>query len=535
MARTTTARTSHASRNPTQSLIPCRQRPSNRKGESAAVKASRALASAERKERQALLDADIDAYYADQGQFIQQMALKHKKPVKYMLSLISHQANYKKARKPSLLNAIIHDMSVKANDDGEATKLADLRAELDERCTEYDDGYDGYVKALEETEKLRLVAQLLDHRDTKKRGARATNKAAAMDALAAADRISDELANLYDRTGVQGFYVLSRGNADDAALPRVGESAGSLGFMQQVLDVAPLDLLRKFEQWCCTQDAGGRAANTVSQIRKEIVALILGGLRKATNNKQTVMSYQHYDSDVRAAHKVEIVGWPMGEIPFRTIGKISEMGQLRKLREMLQSGEIKWVNMTKSQLTELNANLAARRTANGGSLKTRKPRADKGKSRKGKAATKPVADDDSDGSASSSDEEDDDDDGDDGDEDDEDDRCAFVTPCLVPTTTTTTSTSAGAASLNVAAASTTATAAAPTASTAAAAEAPPTSKKRKAQDDSSAPAKKARKERSDKGVRRAGAGTPVFDVAAKKPRKARKDKGAKRSAPVAAA
>jgi hypothetical protein len=100
---------------------------------------------------------------------------------------------------------------------------------------------------------------------------------------------------------VQGFYVLSRGNADDAALPRVGESAGSLGFMQQVLDVAPLDLLRKFEQWCCTQDAGacvssyfsqwhllslagGRAANTVSQIRKEIVALILGGLRKSSSS-----------------------------------------------------------------------------------------------------------------------------------------------------------------------------------------------------------------------------------------------------------
>ncbi|KAJ7232138.1 hypothetical protein C8J57DRAFT_1533308 [Mycena rebaudengoi] len=213
------AQTSHASHNPTQTLNPCCQHPSNRKGESTAVKASRALVGAECKERQAQLDIDIDTYYVDQGQFIQEMAAKHKKPVKHMLNLIMHQMSHKKTRKPTLHNTIIHDMihtDVVAAE-GQSPKLAVLQAEFDNICAEHDRGYNGYVKDLSETEQLCLMAQLLEHHDMKKRGARASNKATAMDTLATGKRISDEMSNLFDCTGVQGFYALSHGNADDAA------------------------------------------------------------------------------------------------------------------------------------------------------------------------------------------------------------------------------------------------------------------------------------------------------------------------------
>ncbi|KAJ7204602.1 hypothetical protein C8J57DRAFT_945511, partial [Mycena rebaudengoi] len=92
------------------------------------------------------------------------------------------------------------------------------------------------------------------------------------------------------------------------------------------------------------------------------------------------MRYKHYNVDIRAVLKVEIAGWP-DHIAFTSLGNISTMGELREICEKLRSGAIHWMNMTKSQLAELNVELAALRAKNGGSLKVRKERSDKGKTR----------------------------------------------------------------------------------------------------------------------------------------------------------
>lgn len=65
-----------------------------------------------------------------------------------------------------------------------------------------------------------------------------------------------QILNLHERTGVRAFAIFSRGNPDDTALPYCVDSDGALDFFVQVLGLSAADVMRKFEQWNCTQDDG---------------------------------------------------------------------------------------------------------------------------------------------------------------------------------------------------------------------------------------------------------------------------------------
>jgi hypothetical protein len=62
--------------------------------------------------------------------------------------------------------------------------------------------------------------------------------------------------DLFERTGVRGFSLLSRGHPDDAALPAFAASGKAQRFILERLKIQPADLIRQFEQWSCTQDKG---------------------------------------------------------------------------------------------------------------------------------------------------------------------------------------------------------------------------------------------------------------------------------------
>jgi hypothetical protein len=122
---------------------------------------------------------------------------------------------------------------------------------------EIDDGAAFDEQSLGKVEYDRLMDQLEEKRQTKTRGARATNKAAANDVRKTSMSIGEQLTNLYERTGVRAFAIFSQGNADDDALPQAVDSDNTLEFFLQEMGTDQLDVMRKFEYYSCTMDEGG--------------------------------------------------------------------------------------------------------------------------------------------------------------------------------------------------------------------------------------------------------------------------------------
>ncbi|KAJ7080783.1 hypothetical protein B0H15DRAFT_953380 [Mycena belliarum] len=444
----------HARRNPGKQTQPSRRRATV----SAAAKSTNALNSAERKRRRIALEDDIDGFYEFRGEEIIRLADLHSVKESVVRKMICNVNNIKQTRRPSLRSAYLHDMGLKAKADGSSKKLHELQGELAAaiEAGEVD------LWSLGEEEEKRLLDQLIEHRGTQKRGMRATNRAAAMDGTQTAQHIGDSILDLFERTGIRGFAMFSRGNPDDAALPHVVDSDDALEFFQQVYDIPWVDALRAFERYSCSLDNKPKDNNNLSFVRKQIISLVLGGLRKVAKDRSANMSYEHYDYDIRELKACELLGWP-SDITLERPSKMTAE-HARKIRDMLVSGTIQWHRMSKEDHTELVQTQEAKRRETGAPAKKRAGRSDLGTKRgpqknkktsrkKGKA--KATTDDESD------DESDDDSGEDTGDEngedtgDDEDEEDAAMPTAAaksappaastaVPTTTTTSPGAAGA-------------------------------------------------------------------------------------------
>ncbi|KAJ7475392.1 hypothetical protein B0H11DRAFT_2235344 [Mycena galericulata] len=163
----------------------------------------------------------------------------------------------------------------------------------------------------------------------------------------------------------------------NAVLPHVVDSDDSAKFFKQVLGVDVLDALRKFEQYSCTLDDGEKDRNDIASVRKQIVMLILEGLRKLKRSKTACMNYVQYDLDVRHKLGIELSGWP-GSIEMQRPALL-RADDARTIRDMLRSGAIHWTPLTKSQKEDLAEELAEARED--GPLRQRKERSDRGKPR----------------------------------------------------------------------------------------------------------------------------------------------------------
>ncbi|KAF8178797.1 hypothetical protein K438DRAFT_1977632 [Mycena galopus ATCC 62051] len=345
MARTVPA--AHAMRNPAKRVQLSRRRT----GYSGGSKATRVLTAIENKVKKIAFNKDMDEFFADQDQRIREIATAHKKKIPTVKNLVFSRSQYKAARaaKAEGKTMILEDYQEELREEIEAGNLTALEAEISD------------------TEKTRVIDQLTEFRALKRRG----------------------LMDLYERTGIRGFTLLSRGHADDAALPHAVDSDDALNFFAQVMGMPTVDVVRKFEQWCCTQDSGSREKNNINSVRKEVSKLVAEGLRKIKNNVKVKMDYVNYDVDIREAKGVELAGWPI-DVP---VARPSTMNveTARRVRDMLRSGAIHWTPLTRTQQKELAAEHNAQREALGsGSLKKRAERSDKGHTR-GPRACKPAA------------------------------------------------------------------------------------------------------------------------------------------------
>jgi hypothetical protein len=112
-----------------------------------------------------------------------------------------------------------------------------------------------------------------------------------------------------------------------------------------------------------------------------------------TKNKKLKikMSYANFDTDIKMAWKVKLVGWP-DDIPFVKPSELGSGDRVRRICSMVRSSQIHWVYLGLDEIAELEADIERRRAA--GTLhKARKPRADKGGKHK---STQRCRDDDED-------------------------------------------------------------------------------------------------------------------------------------------
>ncbi|KAJ6538064.1 hypothetical protein B0H19DRAFT_1079140 [Mycena capillaripes] len=369
MSRTRTPTLStHSIRNPARAVQPTRKRS---KKTDHVSKATAALKAAQDLQTRVHFHTDVDAFYDYKNTLKTTLAKKYNRNPAYINKLLSNGTQYATTRKVSMRNAIMHDLSLKAKDAGEASDLKTLRNNLSP------EGYEEIRDSMSDAELKRVTKQLEEHRKLKHRGIRATNKAAAADAMQNANRIGDVLIDSYERAGVRGIALFMRGHPDDPSVPYIVDSDETRSFFQAVLGCSVFDVLRKLELWSCTRDKAIKNTNSRDGVQKEVAELLTTGLRKIKNNKTLAMAYSNYREEIVHKLGVELAGWPE-TIRMRRPSKMSA-ADARSIRDKLRSGEICWVRLTRAQRDAVAEEIDRLRAE--GMLKQCKERSDKGLAR----------------------------------------------------------------------------------------------------------------------------------------------------------
>ena len=105
-------RTTWAKRNPSAKVQPVTE---PKRKLTAAEKATRKIASAQRKESQAALNAAIAEYLQHRAEKFEEIAAEHNVKVSKIAVMVEASTHYKKERRVTLQNAIVHFMSEKIN------------------------------------------------------------------------------------------------------------------------------------------------------------------------------------------------------------------------------------------------------------------------------------------------------------------------------------------------------------------------------------------------------------------------------------
>ncbi|KAF8229076.1 hypothetical protein L208DRAFT_1288432 [Tricholoma matsutake] len=283
---------------------------------------------------------EINMFFDLQDTEITQLAKKFNKSEVKIKQLLSNKTNYQKTCALSLQNVLVHAkdsdrLSLQDHDHGDRLNLAQIQKLMDD---------DTNMQHLSKTQQKEYINDLQAHCDSKTTGARASNVAAAVDCHTSIARVSLEIRNLSERTGVCAFIFFTHTHIHDSTIPAWANSDNATAFVSEVLDLEPMDLLAKLEQWACimkTSDndhplAGGVQENLQS-MRSDCMHLIINGLHKYNIR----MCYKNYQWDIVTKHKAKIIGWPT-TIKFANPSEIGTVEEIQKLHQALKVGESDW-------------------------------------------------------------------------------------------------------------------------------------------------------------------------------------------------
>jgi hypothetical protein len=206
--------TTWAARNPTRPILNPRPAPARL---TEAQKASRAIAREQKKANAKRLDDDIKQFTEDQHAKLEEIAKTHNVKVEKVKDLVGASTHYKKSRKPTLHNAIVHAKAMEVNQGkwlclfqwyvlttlhiqdlppGQKVKMSELKALAAD---------DEAMQNLTPEEEQDFIDKLTEFREQKTTGVRANNAAAARDMLCTSDSINRQVSP----SGTLGFGYMS--------------------------------------------------------------------------------------------------------------------------------------------------------------------------------------------------------------------------------------------------------------------------------------------------------------------------------------
>ncbi|KAI5987815.1 hypothetical protein EDD15DRAFT_2173025 [Pisolithus albus] len=370
-----------AARNPGWPIMPPRQPLSAAEKEHRrAEAASRQISAAQRKDRDALLNEAVRSLADELEAKVQVIATTHNITHEKVKKLLGGHKYYRNPRSTQLANAIVHDKAHEVNEGrarGEKLSLQQIRdlARVDPKYQE-----------MTQDEKDELLRALTEYRALKNTSVRATNSAAARDAQSTLEHVFKILDGLALRTGIYVCLFATHGHVYDSSQPFWYGTDNVMDFWEDVLDVEPDELVRKLEQWACTQGKNIKECNSVEGMQRLCARMLNSGLRIVAKKKIRI-NFINFEVAIKEKYGIDLLGW-LEDVPFQSPRAIINAEHLRTLRDALKAGTCRWAHMSRQQRLEYQERLKERRGAGEVVGKPRKKRSDVGWKRRRTAGGK---------------------------------------------------------------------------------------------------------------------------------------------------
>ncbi|KIN94170.1 hypothetical protein M404DRAFT_72877, partial [Pisolithus tinctorius Marx 270] len=341
---------------------------------STAEKSSRSLMKEDKAKRAKELHDALKSFLHSQNAKLEAIAAANNITFDHVKGLINTKTNYHHSHHAMLQNALVHAKSLEVNTGnpdrpvGEKLPMARLQELVK---------VDLEAHPLSQSEEELLIEKLQEYCELKTRGTRMNNTATARDVNYTVDRITKELENLRDRTGIYATLFVTHGHVNDTIQSTWTATDNSADFWQDVIQQPVTDIVHKYEQWACTQGQNIVERDNLASVRKQVTKMILDGLRQATNKRNIVMNYLNYERSIILAYSIKLVGWPT-DIKFVNPSSIGVISEVIRLRDALRSGACFWKKLSKRERQEFSAQWESQVTAGEAVLKPRKKRADAG-------------------------------------------------------------------------------------------------------------------------------------------------------------
>ncbi|KAH8814627.1 hypothetical protein DL96DRAFT_1715811 [Flagelloscypha sp. PMI_526] len=223
-------------------------------------------------------------------------------------------------RRVSIWNAKLHLVKIEAQ--GEKVALEELRR----RAKNLDISKETAVK---------ILAQLTAYRTEKLKGARVSNKAAAIDVRKAFAKIAK-------------LVTAANDNPDDTMSPSILALGNAGAYLRTILNMSPWDLARAMDGFCIAQAQKKTDNSDNKSLMSEISSGLNEGLCAVLNCTMAPrMNYERYGRFVQT-HSVRLIGWPEN-VPFIKPSGLRSRGEVLPLHRAVFQGHCRWITLSVKQ------------------------------------------------------------------------------------------------------------------------------------------------------------------------------------------
>ncbi|KAI6045474.1 hypothetical protein EDC04DRAFT_2559568 [Pisolithus marmoratus] len=289
------------------------------------------------------LQTNIKLFLEEQKCKLETIATTHDVMVKYLNHLVTLQMYYHTTCKPHLTNVPIHAKAKEVNSGNEVCNLLANNPKMQ-------------PEILTEEQKEYYIQELVKQHNLMAHGVCASNIAAGEDVFLVMHQIIEELENLHDHTGIYASLFITHGHINDSTQASWFGTDNSATFWEDILGHPAGDVAFLYEQWACAQDL--EEHDSLSNMRKQVTALISNGLTYVTGKWHAMMNYSNYNTAIVEMYGVKLLGWPMG-IPFVNPSSIGTVSEICKLHNSLKSGECHWKKLSKAECNAFSSELEA--------------------------------------------------------------------------------------------------------------------------------------------------------------------------------